>query len=210
MHTRTSGQRPVVSTEVLRRLYFDERLSLAQAAARVGMSRQGIAGRLRTAGFTLRDTNRAKAPTVELARLYFEQGLTLTQVAERLGMTEPSVGERLRRSGYKMRPGSHKPRTSTSELARLYFDEGLSLVQVGTRVGLTRKGVSTRLRSAGYRLRAGTHPRLALDPKQLARLYFDEGLTLAQVAARVGATAQTVRLHLAEAGYPTASAQPVM
>jgi len=122
--------------------------------------------------------------------------LTLTQVAQRLGMTEPSVGERLRRSGYEMRPGSRKPRTSTSELARLYFDEGSSLVQVGARGRPDPKG---RL-----------HPAAIRRLSTLARLYFDEGLTLAQVAARVGATAQTVRLHLAEAGYPTASTQPVM
>jgi len=44
------------------------------------MTRQGIARRLHSAGFTLRDTNLAKARTVEFARLYFEDGLTLTQV----------------------------------------------------------------------------------------------------------------------------------
>ena len=206
---RKPSKKLVVSTEELRRLYFEERLSLSQTAARVGMTSQGVAGRLHKAGFMLREGNRAKAPTVELARLYFEEGLTLTEVAERVGMTEPSVGERLRRYGYKMRPGSRQPRTSTSELARLYFDEGLSLAKVGARVGLTRKSVSTRLRHAGYRLRAGTHPRLALDAEQLARLHFDDGLTLAQVAERVGASVRTVRIHVAEACYPTESLQLV-
>ena len=124
-------------------------------------------------------------------------------------MTEPSVGERLRRSGYKMRPGSRQPRTSTAELARLYFDEGLTLAQVGARVGLNRTSVSTRLRYAGYRLRAGTHPRLELDADQLARLHLDEGLTLAQVAVRVGADKRTVRMNLAEAGYLTERIPPV-
>ena len=203
---RKPSEKPVAPTDELRRLYFDERLSLSQTAARVGMTSQGVGARLHKAGFVLREVKRAKAPTVELARLYFEEGLTLTQVAERLGMTEPSVGERLRRSGYKMRPGRRQPQITTGELAQLYFDEGLSLAQVSVRVGLTPAGVSTRLRHAGYRLRAGTHPRLALDAEQLARLYFDDGLTLAQVAAQVGATAQTVRTHLAEAGYPTESA----
>ena len=207
--TRKPSQKLVVPTEELRRLYFEERLSLSQTAARVGMTSQGVAGRLHKAGFVLREGNRAKAPTVELARLYFEEGLTLTQVAERVGMTEPSVGERLRRSGYKMRLGGHETNVSTGELARLYFDEGVSLAEVGARVGLAGTSVASRLRSAGYRLRGGKRPRLALDADELARLYFDEGFSLAQVAARVGVAKATVRMHLGEAGYLTDGGEPV-
>ena len=65
---RKPSKKLVVSTEELRRLYFEERLSLSQTAARVGMTSQGVAGRLHKAGFMLREGNRAICCVRHIAR----------------------------------------------------------------------------------------------------------------------------------------------
>ncbi len=88
-----------------------------------------------------------------------------------------------------------------AEVVRLYRDEGRSMVAVGLVFGRGPDWVRARLVAAGCTIRpGGGAPVSGADLDELARWRVEEGLTIAEVAARAGRPAATVADQLRKAG----------
>ncbi|MGI8680783.1 MAG: hypothetical protein ACR2JO_01345 [Mycobacteriales bacterium] len=88
-----------------------------------------------------------------------------------------------------------------AEVVRLYRDEGRSMVAVGLVFGRGPDWVRARLVAAGCPIRpGGGAPVSGADLDELARWRVEEGLTIAEVAARAGRPAATVADQLRKAG----------
>ena len=146
----------------LRRLYVDQQMSCPQIAARVGASAEAIRELLAAAGITRRPSGLAgadgRAPLDEarLRLLYVEQGKSLASIARELG--------------YLTRDGNPAVRRVRAALERA----GLA----------SRRGAnwSTRMRVTAD----GTRTAGDVDDATLHRLYTEQGLTVAEVADRLG------------------------
>jgi hypothetical protein len=115
------------------------------------------------------------------------------------------VRDRLREFGIPLRPRGAPPptggeRPSAELLRRLYVEEGKTLAEVGPLVGYSPGGVAKLLRSYGIPARPRAGRRLSddegLSPEQLASMYQDEGLSVAEIARRAGTTEDRVALRL--------------
>lgn len=101
-------------------------------------------------------------------------------------------------------PGAEpSPRGEAAQLRRLYLDEGRPLAEIATALGCSVTTVRQRVVREGL----GSRPRPArrlqdgdLDVNLAERLYVDEGLSLRQVAGRLGLTSDKLRLRLVRAG----------
>jgi hypothetical protein len=102
-------------------------------------------------------------------------------------------------------PGEADP---AAGLAHLYLCEGQSTYRIAQIVGMDRQRVTRLLRKAGVMLRSrgagGTRPGRRADPPgldaALTGLYLGQGLTAAQVGARIGMPGRTVQDRLREHG----------
>jgi len=94
-------------------------------------------------------------------------------------------------------------RGSRAELRRLYEQERLTPAEVGERLGVSGRTICVWLQQAGVALRPRRERRRRHLPPadtELWRCYHDEGLSTAELAARYGVSATTVRRWLDNAG----------
>jgi transposase len=101
-------------------------------------------------------------------------------------------------------------RGSQAELHRLYEQQRLTPAEIGERLGVSGRTIRTWLQQAGIALRPRRERRrhhLPPTDVELRRCYLDEGLTIAQVAARYGVSATTARRWLGNAGIPRRAAR---
>jgi transposase len=100
-------------------------------------------------------------------------------------------------------------RGSRAELRRLYEQQRLTPAEIGERLGVSGRTIRTWLQRAGIALRPGWERRRRHLPPadtELRRCYLDEGLTIAQLAARYGVSATTAKRWLDKAGIPRRAA----
>jgi hypothetical protein len=93
------------------------------------------------------------------------------------------------------------------DLTRMYVDERLSIRQIANRTGCTYYEVRAALLADGVRLRPKgigpmSHRRKEIDVAEAKRLYVEAGLTLEDVAAKLGCSESTVRNRLVAAEVP--------
>ena len=72
------------------------------------------------------------------------------------------------------------------ELVELYVRQGLTIREVATHLGVSNREVWLRLKDAGIPRRSVGVPGTVLDPVILRELYVRDGLSMTQVAARLG------------------------
>src|SRR5581483_1856512 len=195
----------------LRRLYFEERLSLAEIAERAGCSTIAVAKRSRKAGITARPRGGPNHPLDEsavadlLRDLYIEQGLSVLEVARRLGHGRDWVVDRLDRYGLPSRRWQKKPRPPlpAARLRRPWADERRSVPEIADHFGVPADWVRAELaRHAISRPRRPPRGLTPLTAKDLEDLYVRRGLTAAQIAGRVGGSPTRVVEALERAGIP--------
>ncbi|MEW6477431.1 MAG: hypothetical protein AB1679_34700 [Actinomycetota bacterium] len=195
----------------LRRLYVEERLSLAEIGERAGCSRAAVGKRLRQAGITARPRGGRARPLDEsdvadrLRDLYVERGLSVLEVARRLGRSRDWVIARLDRYGLPRRGWQKKPRPAlpAARLRRLWVDERRSVPEVAEHFGVPADWVRAEL--ARHAIRRPRRPPRGLTPLTatvLEDLYVRRGLTAAQIAGRVGGSPTRVVDALERAGIP--------
>lgn len=182
------------------RLYAEERLTLKEVGARLGVSRSTVHGILKAAGVSRRSPNwrpgwlwpHAEARSREITHAYVQEGLSLQEVGARFGLSRGTVSEILRRAGLggslrrRITGGPPHLKGRNDEIARLYAEGGLTLREIGERFNLS----SERVRQIGRR--AGARPRVARVPfehlskrnREIIRLYVKEGLTSKEIGAR--------------------------
>jgi DNA-binding transcriptional regulator LsrR (DeoR family) len=198
----------------LRRLYVDQRLSAGAIANQFGCSSQRVRDQLRRAGVVLRPRGNTKEPAEPVSAqrlhdLYHGQGLSQRQIGERLGFSGSGVSKLLRRYGVSARPRGTVPPLPPepeleADLRRLYEDEHMSLAEIGARYGRGPDWVRSRVVRAGATIkrRSGPRPRFKLTGERLWQWHVDEGLSVVQIAERVGCHPQTVRFRLRQASIP--------
>jgi lambda repressor-like predicted transcriptional regulator len=151
-------------------------LTMAQIAARYGVSRTTISTRLRAAGAASR-RQATPVPADEAATLY-QQGATLTGLAAKYAVSATTIKRSLASVGVPVRPGGgQRIPIPVAEAARLYT-AGQTLRQLARRYQVSEQLISKRLAEAGTPRRRRTDPKPA-DPALLARLARQVGLEAA-------------------------------
>jgi transposase len=138
----------------------------------------------------------------EIARLYQEEGMSANSIGQKLNATHSVIIRVLREM--KIPIDSNKKRQiysgqQVSEAKRLYQEEGLGSTDIARELNL-RSGdaVLYLLKQAGVEREAqgGIGDRRArytrLDPEELRRLYWEEGLDVPQIAKKLEETRQVV------------------
>jgi hypothetical protein len=145
-----------------------------------------------------------RLPEGVLRRWYIEEQLSCPQIAARVGASAERVRELLIAAGITRRPSGlagagGRPPLDAARLRVMYAEEGRTLAEIARELGyLTAAGnpavrrVRSALARAGLPSRRGANWSARLDPAgpeddvTLRRLYEVDGLTVAQVARRLG------------------------
>jgi len=123
----------------------------------------------------------------EVRRLYFDEGLSQRGVADHLGLKSYTPIQRIfKEQGWEPRYTRVVTELNIEEVRRLYFDEGLSQREVAEHLGLhSRKPIQRIFKEQGWESRFNC-TRISLDIDELRRLYFDEGLSIRDIANHLG------------------------
>jgi transcriptional regulator with XRE-family HTH domain len=78
----------------------------------------------------------------------------------------------------------------------------LSLQRIGEELGVSMQAVHNRMKQAGIPRRPQNGRPLKLDEKKICRLYTKDGLTMAEVAKRMGVSMRPIVRVLTENGIP--------
>src|SRR5487761_320742 len=151
---------PAINLGRLRRLYVDQRLTVAEVARRLGISRARVERELVVAGIGARSNHyrpprgkRAALTDARLERLYLKQRLPIQAIAERIGVSTLYVQKRLREVGLVKRLGSFTPRCPVprDELRRRateLYETGVNMQSVGRELGVSAQTVRRALHEA--------------------------------------------------------------
>jgi len=95
---------------------------------------------------------------------------------------------------------------SEAELRRLYEQEGLSQRKIAKKLGCSKTAIADRMRKYGIQPRPPRVPsRFDIPESDLRRLYQDEKLSQAQIAAIYGCSQPLICLKMREYGIPSRS-----
>jgi transposase-like protein len=181
-----AGAKPLPQGRIklLRRLYCDERKSLAAIAIEMGFATSGsIFYWLDKAGIPPRAKQTLPSETVEsLRQLYVEEQKSIAHVAEKLGVRPRTATRWLEKAGIPKRPRSCG--VSVEEMRRLYIDERKSIPKVAKETGLSHWTVRRRLKQANVPIRQ----RRQLDESVVReiRKLFRDGVRQSELARRFG------------------------
>ncbi len=214
-NSRTRGG-PVLPTGVstsqarqIKGLYQAGR-SLAAIGRAHGITAGRVSQVLYTMGHEPTDGRLNLLPGDVLDELYTNQGLSAGIIAERLGVSPQKVRDDLRRHGILLRSRAARhpglAELGDDKLRRLYLDEGLTLSAIAERVGACHGAVAKALERLGVERRPRSESLTRPVPEdlraQLVKLYVEEGLSMAAVAAAVGRSTYVVGYWLDRAGIP--------
>ena len=197
---------------LLRRLYVRDCLTAGEVAAQVGGSPARVLSALRRAGISrrppgTRSGHRLQPLTAELLhQLYVVEGLSAIAIATRVGGVPDRVYPALARFGIPRRSPRRQPRPLTitkNELEEAYVAQRQSKEEIAAAHGASVWQVTQRIRADGIRRAPRARAKPATPPAaELARLYLDEGVTLADLTHRYRTSRPVVRAWLDDAGVP--------
>jgi uncharacterized protein YjcR len=96
----------------------------------------------------------------------------------------------------------HRPTPSCPELRLWYEDERMGVAVIARRVGCSPATISNWLRRCGIPTRSAHFVAYPIDRDELQRLYLDEALPVAQIAAALGVSTSTINNRLRAYGIP--------
>lgn len=143
----------------------------------------------------------------DLVELYLRQRWSPAQIGARYGHTADWVRARLVAAGVPLRAPGRQARISDHQV-RVLLDQDLRVWQIAERLGVTESPVLERIRARGWTAppRRPRGPSRTTPPpvpvETLRRLYLVEGLSVAEVAHRLGVTKHRVTAELQTAGIP--------
>lgn len=156
----------VIDPEEVRRLYWDEGLSLRAVAERFGVNGVTILNTMQYHGIPRRSHTEAGAlaarlgkccksilDSEEIRKLYWEEELSMPVIAERFGLASITIYYFMRRNNIPRRTKDEahalafklgrypKSRIDPDEIKRLYLEEELSMQAIGERLGMSNAGI---------------------------------------------------------------------
>ena len=138
--------------------------------------------------------------------LYYVEKKSQREIADILGCSRTVIARRMKGLGLTVRSKSDERKkrlieVDLSEIVRLYFEKRLSAREVGKRLGMSESTVAERLKKGGYQLRKARPPRFSdKDLSEIKRLYFEQEMTLVEIAARYNCPYRTFLRHLKAQG----------
>lgn len=206
---------PVPDEDVLRALYVEQQMTVAQVAAAVDISTTRITDALKRYGITLRKpgwTDGVPPPPItaeQLQQLYVQRELSVDETAAALNTTDTRVRAALHRHQIPIRTERRPPpalELGKQELTELYVRQRLDDAQIGELHGVPPWRVRQRLRELGVRrpqVDPPRPPRTAAPPaEELHELYVEQGRTLAEIGRMFHTSSPAVRDWLEGAGIP--------
>ena len=161
-----------IDVDELKRLYYDEELSVILVSKRMGFPKHVIYGEMRRLGLKRRSKSDAQrlrvysVSTKEMVRLYYVEKKSLVGVGLELGVSQVCVRDRLLRAGYTLRNysearvlqgGGRSLLVFSSEdkerIRMLYCDEALSLAIIGLRFSVSPQIIRRTLIEMGIGVR---------------------------------------------------------
>lgn len=170
-----------------------------------------------TAGRWLTDAGLLPAdPRIDPARLrelYLDQELTTREVAAQLGVTKSRVLRALAAAGIaprsrsQRRPSGLRAPVTDDALAQLYADQAMTVSRAARHFGVSESYLRGRAARLGLVKRPGSFTAHLPEPTRQALTgrapgLYQAGWTLAQIAAELGTSAQSVLLALHRARLP--------
>jgi uncharacterized protein YjcR len=101
-----------------------------------------------------------------------------------------------------------QPRITCAQLHDWYEGEGLGVAAIAQRVGCSPATISNWLRRCAIPARSGRFQAIVVDRAELQRLYLDEGLPLAAIAAALGVSVSTINNRRRVFGIPKRATRP--
>ena len=152
--------------ELLRALYVEQRLTVREVGAELGMSHNRVIRELALAGIPRRSRHerrprdrRAEVTREALEELYVRRGLSVRELTAQLDASEEYVRKRLRECGFAKRRGTFRPKLGrsrgeiSSDAAHLYVEVGMSLRDVAAELNVSSTLVREMLHEAGVTVR---------------------------------------------------------
>jgi transposase len=163
----------------LRRLYVDQRLTISQIAASLGVAPQTVHNRLVAAKIPRRpspSTPRTDITDDQIRRLYINQGWSAPEIASHFGCGTSTVYARLERLGVARRPARPRSdaRPSDEDLRELYATDGLSLRQIAERFNVSAQAAHRWVTAAGIERRPPGATAAVIDIDELVEQYLDD------------------------------------
>jgi transposase len=204
---------PVPDEDVLRDLYVEQQLTVAQIAATVGISTTRITQALQRYGIHRRKPGwtdgvpPAPVTVEQLHRLYEQDQRSIAETAAALHTTDTRVRVALARHRMTVRPERRPPPPldmDEQQLTELYVHQRLDDEQIGQLADVPAWRVRQRIRQLGVRRPPVAPPRpprpTAPPADELRHLYIEQGRTLAQIGRVFHTSAPVVRDWLEQVG----------
>ena len=134
----------------------------------------------------------------------FDAGAGLRTIAAEVGCSVGAVRVAADKLGVQRRRAAQRAELrDPAWLSQAYLIDRRSMADIATELGVSGQAVSQALRRAGIVARSQTEAqRPAISNDTARQLYVDEGLSVAQIANRLGVHANTVYGALERAGVP--------
>ncbi|MHA1962692.1 MAG: hypothetical protein ACW99U_21085 [Candidatus Thorarchaeota archaeon] len=182
-----------VDLEEVWSLYFEEKRTLDEIAKYYGFkSRTPIRRIFKEQEWHTRPNSTPKIDldSDEVYRLYYEEKMSQTEIAKLFGYkTNKPILDFMRKMGWKARPYTTPLKDlDPNEVCRLYFEDELTLQEVAEHYGYrSRAPIERILKLQGLKPRPPPSvPRMEISPKEVYKLYFEEGLSLRKVTDYYG------------------------
>jgi predicted transcriptional regulator len=199
-----------LTADYLRQEYVERARSAAAIAAEAGVSEQSVLRYLHRHGIEVRRgaANLAEVLTPDFLRSrYLDAGASAAEIAAEAGVSEQSVLRYLHRAGIPLRARrvAGLEQTLTRDyLQAEYVDKQRSVADLAREHGVSEQAVRNWLKRRGIPTRrtgsGSAHPRLTMA--FLRRVYGRQGKPVAEIAAEVGVSEQTVLRYLHRYGIP--------
>lgn len=196
----------IISKEILEQWYYDEKLTQAEIAERLGCSKSYISQCMRKHGLVARPrggSRRLDIPREEIERLYAE-GCTQAEIAEHFGCSKATIYHRMRDYGLLARAQTEQRKIPISpEELEAWYAEGLTQAEIAERVGCSVDTIYQRTREYGLVNLSPSNRRKLVIPREELEALLAEGLTQVEIAKRLGCSEQTIRRRRRQYGLET-------
>jgi DNA-binding transcriptional regulator LsrR (DeoR family) len=188
--------------ERLRKLYWEEEMSLREVAAETAVSYDTIRNRFHENEIPVRDSRQGGVEVADESRLrelYRDESLSTRDIGEKFGVSQTTVRRRMEKYDIPLRD-RRVELPDEPRLRKLYWDEGLSTYDLAEKFGVSQNTVIDRMEENGIPRR---DVEVFVDPFELDHLYWNKQMSAKDVADELGLTRQTIHRKMNEYGIPT-------